>query len=121
MANDRLDCVILVISVQMCVISTFTKRKVAPFKSECRFCIPHGGGGPGVGPIAVYREHICKADYRKSHLGPYLPAHPFKDTLLHATSRSIESQAAAPYGSASILLISYAYIKMMGILIVRLN
>ena len=73
------------------------------FRANIRFCIPHGGGGPGVGPIGV-----------KSHLAPYLPAHPFKDVLLHATDKSIEPQAAAPFGSASILLISYAYIKMMG-------
>ena len=51
---------------------------------------------------------------RKSHLAPYLPGHPIKDPFLHATSKSIEPQAAAPFGSASILLISYAYIKMMG-------
>lgn len=54
------------------------------------------------------------SDFRKSHLAPYLPAHPFKDALLHSSSKSIEPQAAAPFGSASILLISYAYIKMMG-------
>jgi glycine dehydrogenase len=53
-------------------------------------------------------------NFRKSHLAPFLPAHPIKDPLLHATSQSIEPQAAAPFGSASILLISYAYIKMMG-------
>jgi len=54
------------------------------------------------------------ADISKSHLVPYLPGHPLKDSLLHSTSKSIEPQAAAPFGSASILLISYAYIKMMG-------
>jgi len=73
------------------------------FFANDRFCIPHGGGGPGVGPIGV-----------KSHLAPYLPGHPHKEVLLHATDKSIEPQAAAPFGSASILLISYAYIKMMG-------
>ena len=63
------------------------------------FAIPHGGGGPGVGPICV-----------ASQLVPYLPGHitlAGKDTSIHAVS-------AAPYGSASILLISYAYIKMLG-------
>src|SRR5262249_43013084 len=51
------------------------------------FCIPHGGGGPGVGPVAV-----------RAHLAPYLPRH----------------IAAAPYGSAGILPISWAYLRMMG-------
>ncbi|MBI1306866.1 MAG: aminomethyl-transferring glycine dehydrogenase [Bacteroidetes bacterium] len=64
------------------------------------FCIPHGGGGPGMGPI-------CCAE----HLKPYLPGHAVvrigEDKAMHAVS-------AAPFGSASILLISYAYIKMMG-------
>ncbi len=63
------------------------------------FAIPHGGGGPGVGPICV-----------ASQLVPYLPGHVTianKATDIHAVS-------AAPYGSASILLISYAYIKMLG-------
>jgi glycine dehydrogenase len=64
------------------------------------FCIPHGGGGPGMGPIAV-----------AEHLAPFLPGHPVIETggdkLIHAVS-------AAPWGSASILLISYAYILMMG-------
>ncbi|MFM7645440.1 MAG: aminomethyl-transferring glycine dehydrogenase [Sphingomonadales bacterium] len=59
------------------------------------FAIPHGGGGPGMGPICV-----------KSHLAPYLPGH------THLGSSS--SVSAAPYGSASILLISYAYIRMLG-------
>lgn len=64
------------------------------------FAIPHGGGGPGMGPICV-----------KSQLAPFLPSHPLQqvggNTPVHAVS-------AAPYGSASILLISYAYIKMLG-------
>ena len=63
------------------------------------FAIPHGGGGPGVGPICVAKQ-----------LAPYLPGHinlAGNDTNTHAIS-------AAPYGSASILLISYAYIKMLG-------
>lgn len=60
------------------------------------FAIPHGGGGPGVGPICC-----------KSHLAPYLPGH----TALGST----HAVSAAPYGSANILLISYAYIKMLGV------
>lgn len=64
------------------------------------FAIPHGGGGPGMGPIC------CNAS-----LAPYLPGHVFAETggSAHATAVS-----AAPWGSASILLISYAYIKMLG-------
>ena len=63
------------------------------------FAIPHGGGGPGVGPICV-----------NDKLKPYLPGH----NRLHNTNKNIEAVCAAPYGSASILLISYAYIKMLG-------
>ncbi len=59
------------------------------------FCIPHGGGGPGVGPIGV-----------KTHLAPYLPGHVAEGTA-HAV-------AAAPFGSASILPITWMYIRMMG-------
>ncbi|HMK04017.1 MAG TPA: aminomethyl-transferring glycine dehydrogenase [Ferruginibacter sp.] len=66
------------------------------------FSIPHGGGGPGVGPICVNNK-----------LKPYLPGHNVTDTL-HSTKSSIPAVSAAPYGSASILLISYAYIKMLG-------
>ncbi len=66
------------------------------------FAIPHGGGGPGVGPICV-----------NDKLKPYLPGHYVKDTLKSSGS-SIPAVSAAPYGSASILLISYAYIKMLG-------
>ncbi len=65
------------------------------------FCIPHGGGGPGVGPVAV-----------REHLAPYLPSHP-----MHPDPRRREGigpVSAAPYGSAGILPISYAYVKMMG-------
>jgi glycine dehydrogenase len=62
------------------------------------FCIPHGGGGPGVGPVAV-----------RSHLAPYLPGHPFADELPDRYTVS-----SAPYGSASILPITWAYIRMMG-------
>jgi len=67
------------------------------------FAIPHGGGGPGVGPICVNNK-----------LKPYLPGHNIKDTL-KSTGSSIHAVSAAPYGSASILLISYAYIKMLGL------
>ncbi|MFT3715102.1 MAG: aminomethyl-transferring glycine dehydrogenase [Gordonia sp. (in: high G+C Gram-positive bacteria)] len=63
------------------------------------FCIPHGGGGPGVGPVAV-----------REHLAPFLPSHPLAGELPD-TGITI---SAAPYGSASILPITYAYIAMMG-------
>ena len=65
------------------------------------FCIPHGGGGPGVGPV------ICR-----SHLAPYLPNHPVDSLAGPATGPGPVS--SAPYGSASILPISWAYIRMMG-------
>jgi glycine dehydrogenase len=64
------------------------------------FAIPHGGGGPGMGPIGVAR-----------HLAPYLPRHPLSET---GGERGIPAVSAAPWGSASILLISYAYIRMLG-------
>ena len=64
------------------------------------FCIPHGGGGPGMGPIAV-----------AAHLAPYLPGHPVVKT---GGERSYGSVAAAPWGSASILCVSWVYIRMMG-------
>ncbi|MFM1871202.1 MAG: hypothetical protein RL398_624, partial [Planctomycetota bacterium] len=64
------------------------------------FCIPHGGGGPGMGPIC------CKA-----HLAPFLPGHPLVKT---GGAQAIGPISAAPWGSASILTISYAYIAMMG-------
>ncbi|SCU81080.1 LAME_0B05578g1_1 [Lachancea meyersii CBS 8951] len=68
------------------------------------FAIPHGGGGPGVGPICV-----------KAHLGPYLPGHDVVEMMTGAPKENrISSVSSAPYGSASILPISYAYIKMMG-------
>ncbi|KAJ8979508.1 hypothetical protein NQ317_015686 [Molorchus minor] len=66
------------------------------------FCIPHGGGGPGMGPIGV-----------KSHLAPFLPGHPVVNPL-GASSSSFGVVSAAPYGSSAILPISWAYIKMMG-------
>ncbi len=65
------------------------------------FCIPHGGGGPGVGPIGV-----------AAHLAPHLPNHPARADAGPATGFGPVS--AAPFGSASILPISYAYIRMMG-------
>jgi len=64
------------------------------------FCIPHGGGGPGMGPIAV-------AD----HLIPFLPGHSIIKT---GNEKAMGAVSSAPYGSPSILIISYAYIKMMG-------
>src|SRR5712664_516020 len=64
------------------------------------FCIPHGGGGPGMGPIAV-----------ASHLAPFLPTHPVIRT---GGANGIGAVSAAPWGSASILPISWAYIAMMG-------
>jgi glycine dehydrogenase len=65
------------------------------------FCIPHGGGGPGVGPVGV-----------AVHLAPFLPNHPMLDVAGPRTG--IGPISAAPYGSAGILPISYAYIAMMG-------
>ena len=62
------------------------------------FCIPHGGGGPGVGPVGV-----------GAHLAPFLPGHPFFES-----ADGIGPISAAPFGSAGILPISYAYIAMMG-------
>jgi glycine dehydrogenase len=64
------------------------------------FAIPHGGGGPGMGPIGVAR-----------HLAPYLPRHPYAET---GGERGIHAVSAAPWGSASVLLISYGYIRMLG-------
>jgi glycine dehydrogenase len=81
--------------------------QVADYADVCHlnlhktFCIPHGGGGPGVGPIGV-----------RSHLRPYLPGHSSgqlgTDTAMHG------AVSAAPWGSAGILPISWAYIRMMG-------
>ena len=69
------------------------------------FCIPHGGGGPGVGPIGV-----------KSHLAPFLPGHSVVDGVNPAAGRdqSHGAVSAAPWGSASVLPISWTYIAMMG-------
>jgi glycine dehydrogenase len=65
------------------------------------FCIPHGGGGPGVGPVAV-----------GEHLVPFLPSHPLHP--IASKREGIGAISAAPYGSAGILPIPYAYIAMMG-------
>jgi glycine dehydrogenase len=65
------------------------------------FCIPHGGGGPGVGPVAV-----------RSHLAPFLPNHPLVPGAGPETG--VGPVAGAPYGSASILPISWAYVRLMG-------
>lgn len=64
------------------------------------FAIPHGGGGPGMGPIGV-----------AEHLAPFLPSHPFVET---GGKNPISSISAAPFGSGLILIISYGYIKMLG-------
>ncbi|KAA0961460.1 aminomethyl-transferring glycine dehydrogenase [Microbacterium sp. ANT_H45B] len=69
------------------------------------FAIPHGGGGPGVGPVAA-----------KAHLAPHLPSHPLAQRAEHAGGFVFEGGAvsAAPYGSAGILPISWSYVRMMG-------
>ncbi len=72
------------------------------------FCIPHGGGGPGVGPVAA-----------KAHLAPFLPGHPLAQRADHylgggRVEHSGGPVSAAPYGSPSILPISWAYVRMMG-------
>ena len=64
------------------------------------FCIPHGGGGPGIGPICA-----------QEHLAPFMPGHPLIET---GGEKGIAPVSAAPWGSASLLPISWAYIKMMG-------
>ncbi|WP_242090683.1 aminomethyl-transferring glycine dehydrogenase [Curtobacterium sp. DN_7.5] len=79
------------------------------------FCIPHGGGGPGVGPVAA-----------KAHLAPYLPGHPMAqqaDRRTGATAADADDRlahaggpvSAAPYGSPSILPITWTYVRMMGL------
>ncbi|PWH85704.1 aminomethyl-transferring glycine dehydrogenase [Brumimicrobium oceani] len=65
------------------------------------FAIPHGGGGPGMGPIGV-----------AEHLAPFIPGSPFVDGV--GGKKAIHAVSGAPYGSALILLVSYAYIKMLG-------
>ena len=72
------------------------------------FCIPHGGGGPGVGPVAV-----------RAHLAPYLPSHPVvpsagPDREESVTGPVVGPVSSAPYGSANILTIPWSYISMMG-------
>ncbi len=67
------------------------------------FCIPHGGGGPGVGPIGVVK-----------HLAPFLPGHAVINRESGVPLRNAGAVSAAPYGSASILVISWMYIRMMG-------
>jgi glycine dehydrogenase len=67
------------------------------------FCIPHGGGGPGMGPIGVAK-----------HLAPFLPGHPVAAPTIAQPGTAIGAVSAAPYGSASILVISWMYIRMMG-------
>ena len=73
------------------------------------FCIPHGGGGPGVGPVAA-----------KAHLAPYLPNHPLaqRDTVFGRDDAQLPAHgnivSAAPFGSPSILPISWSYVRMMG-------
>jgi glycine dehydrogenase len=69
------------------------------------FCIPHGGGGPGMGPIGV-----------RKHLAPFLPSHPENchPATNGATKHPVGPVSAAPFGSSSILTISYIYILMMG-------
>ena len=64
------------------------------------FAIPHGGGGPGVGPICVAK-----------HLVPFLPSNP---NVKVGTEQSIDAISSAPFGSALVQNITYAYIKMMG-------
>jgi glycine dehydrogenase len=76
------------------------KADVCHLNLHKTFAIPHGGGGPGEGPIAVAK-----------HLSPFLPKHVFVET---GGQKGITAVASAPYGSALILTISYAYIKLMG-------
>jgi len=74
---------------------------VCHFNLHKTFAIPHGGGGPGVGPIAV-----------AEHLAPFLPGHP---VVSIGGDKSILALSSAPWGSAGVLPISYGYIKMMGV------
>ncbi|MFJ4044737.1 aminomethyl-transferring glycine dehydrogenase [Microbacterium sp. NPDC089987] len=69
------------------------------------FAIPHGGGGPGIGPVAA-----------KAHLAPYLPGHPQAQKSVHAGGYVFDGGpvSGAPYGSAGVLPISWAYVRMMG-------
>jgi glycine dehydrogenase len=74
---------------------------VAHLNLHKTFCIPHGGGGPGVGPVGV-----------RAHLEPFLPSHPMQPSV--GGDNPIGAIAAAPWGSAGILPISWAYIFLMG-------
>ncbi|PIW28299.1 MAG: glycine dehydrogenase (aminomethyl-transferring) [Rhodospirillales bacterium CG15_BIG_FIL_POST_REV_8_21_14_020_66_15] len=85
--------------VGLCRPGTFGPD-VAHMNLHKTFCIPHGGGGPGVGPIGV-----------KTHLAPFLPSNP---VAASGGAETVGAVAAAPWGSASILPISWAYIAMMG-------
>ncbi len=67
------------------------------------FCIPHGGGGPGIGPVAA-----------RAHLAPYLPGHPLRPGVNPAAPSTELTVTAAPWGSAGILPISWAYLRLMG-------
>jgi glycine dehydrogenase len=67
------------------------------------FCIPHGGGGPGVGPVAC-----------RQHLAPFLPTHPLFANDMPTGPHTVGPVAAAPWGSAGILQISWAYVRLMG-------
>src|SRR5678815_2339222 len=68
------------------------------------FCIPHGGGGPGVGPVAA-----------KAHLAPYLPGHPLDPRGTDPSKPAHQYiVSAAPHGSPGILPISWSYVRMMG-------
>jgi glycine dehydrogenase len=72
---------------------------ISHFNLHKTFCIPHGGGGPGMGPIGV-----------KAHLAPFLPSHP----LQAPQASRVGPVSATPYGSASILTIAWAYMLLMG-------
>ena len=76
---------------------------VSHFNLHKTFCIPHGGGGPGVGPVGV-----------RAHLAPFLPGNPSPVQPVRGTLSGGGPVTAAPFGSASILPISWAYISMMG-------
>lgn len=89
----------------------FLQADVCHLNLHKTFAIPHGGGGPGMGPIGV-----------KSHLAPFLPNHPITDLNTYQPSDTtripndnmLRTVSSAAWGSASILTISHAYIKMMG-------
>jgi glycine dehydrogenase len=76
---------------------------VSHFNLHKTFCIPHGGGGPGMGPIGV-----------RAHLAPFLPGHPQLGHSATRAAHAVGPVSAAPFGSASILTISYIYMLLMG-------